>query len=336
MSLAPARWWRTAPEGHVRCELCPHHCLLGEGEGGPCGVRHAHDGALWTSAWGGTSGLAVDPIEKKPLYHWFPGSRVLSFGTGGCNLACAFCQNWSLSRHPERPLQPATPEDIADQALAHGCRSVAFTYNEPVVGAEWCLEVARTCRARGLRTVAVTNGYIQGPAREAFFAGMDAVNVDLKAFTDGFYRRLCGARLAPVLETVEYLARHTDVWLELTTLIIPGENDADDELAGMAAWVRDHAGPDVPLHLSAFHPDFRLLDHPPTDLATLRRARDISREAGLRFVYTGNVHDPAGGVTPCPGCGTPAVRREGIHLLDIGVDPGGCRRCGAPIPGLWA
>lgn len=334
MSLAPARWWHPLGPGRIQCELCPHHCVLTEGGRGRCGVRQDRAGALWTEVHGVTSGLAVDPIEKKPLYHFLPGSQVLSFGTRGCNLSCDFCQNAALS-DPQAgaPLHPATPEALADLTLRQGCASLAFTYNEPIISAEFCLEVAAACRARGLRTVAVTNGFVGGAAREEFFATMDAANVDLKSFREAFYREHCGTRLGPILETLEHLARHTGTWLEVTTLLIPGLNDGDPELEEMVAWFATHLGPDVPWHFSAFRPAHRRLDRPPTPTATLARARAAAQAAGIRYVYLGNSSDPDGGTTTCPQCGNLLFRREGFRVLRQAV--GGRCRCGAILPGVF-
>jgi len=331
-----ARWWRQDPEGRVICELCPRTCTLAEGRAGFCGVRWNEEGRLRTAVGGGTSGLCVDPIEKKPLYHFLPGTAVLSFGTQGCNLGCTFCQNWGLSRAEDASrMEPARPEDLVRAALAHHCSGVAFTYNEPIVSAEYCLEVAEACRESGLKTIAVTAGYICGQAREAFFRGMDAANIDLKGFTEAFYRDFCGARLAPVLDTLEYVVRETQVWTELTTLLIPGANDSEAELDALAAWVSDHLGPEVPLHFSAFHPDYRLVDRPATPFPTLQRARALARGNGLRHVYLGNVRDPEGGTTYCPGCGEALITREGFRLGSYRLQGSACGRCGRILAGVF-
>lgn len=337
MSLHAARWWRAAGSGQALCELCPRSCLLREGQSGFCGVRFLEDGILKTRVWGATSGLCVDPIEKKPLYHFLPGSEVLSFGMLGCTLACSFCQNAGLSRGEDlQRLIPARPEDIVCLARAQNCLSVAFTYNEPIVSAEWCLEVAAACREAGLRTVAVTSGYVSELAREDFFAGMDAANVDLKAFSEAFYRRHCAGRLQPVLEALEDLAREGRVWLELTTLLIPGENDSESEIAFLSDWIGAHLGIDIPLHFSAFHPAHHMLEHPRTPLHTLRRAREIARLKGLRFVYTGNLQDEEGSSTLCPQCQRPLIRRDGFRMRAMELRQGRCPDCEAPIPGLFS
>jgi pyruvate formate lyase activating enzyme len=281
----------------------------------------------------------VDPIEKKPLNHFLPGSSVLSFGTAGCNLACKFCQNWDMSKSREMDTlaDSASPEELALTASRLGCASVAFTYNDPTVFMEYAIDVAQACRTKGVRTVAVTAGYICPEPRAEFFAAMDAANIDLKAFTERFYRNICGAELAPVLNTLEYVKRETQTWLEITTLLIPGENDSDAELDAMTQWIASHLGPDVPLHFSAFHPDWKMNDHPPTPAATLTRARDLAMRNGLRYVYTGNVHDRAGGSTWCHGCGVLLIERDWYELGHWGLTPQGCcANCGTKIPGVFA
>lgn len=332
--MSEARWWRAISSEQALCELCPRACLLREGQVGFCGVRRMEDGGLKTLAWGATSGLCADPIEKKPLYHFLPGSRVLSFGMLGCTLGCSFCQNASLSRGRDlHLLRPTRPEDIARLAEAEDCLSVAFTYNEPIVSAEWCLEVAAACREAGLRTVAVTSGYVSGVARKDFFTGMDAANVDLKAFSDSFYRRYCAGKLQPVLETLEELAQEGRVWLEVTTLLIPGENDGEAELHALSDWLLTHLGPDVPLHFTAFHPAHHLRDHPRTSLRSLRRAREIARSRGIRFIYTGNVQDEEGSTTFCPKCGEALITRDGFTLTRMSLRGDRCPICGVLIPG---
>jgi pyruvate formate lyase activating enzyme len=336
MTFPVARWWHLDESGRVACDLCPRACALAEDQTGFCGVRLNDGGSLRTAVAGCTSGLCVDPIEKKPLYHFLPGTEVLSFGSVGCNLGCTFCQNWSLSQAYEfSRLQSATPEDIVRTALAHHCSGVAFTYNEPIISAEYCLEVAQACREAGLKTLAVTAGYISSLAREDFFQGVDAVNVDLKGFSNDFYRHYCGARLEPVLETLEYLAGEPRVWTEITTLLIPGVNDSETELEGLSTWVADRLGPDVPLHFSAFHPDHLLLDRPVTPLSSLKRARTIALAKGLHFIYLGNVRSAEGGTTFCPGCGTAVITRDGCRITAMGLHGGTCAACGMRIPGRF-
>ena len=344
LSTHPARWWRMRHDARIECQLCPRECKLRDGQRGFCFVRQRVGEQLLLTTYGRSSGFWVDPIEKKPLYHFLPGTGVLSFGTAGCNLGCRFCQNWHLSqaRQFDRLADAATPESIAKAAQRLGCRAVAFTYNDPVIFAEYALDVAHECHARGLQTVAVTAGYISWPARAEFFAGMDAANVDLKAFTDGFYQRFCYGRLQPVLDTLEYLHQQAGIWLEVTTLLIPGKNDRSEEIHQAADWFVAHLGPDVPWHFTAFHPDFKLLDSPPTPAATLVRARDIARSKGLRYVYIGNVRHPVAGSTWCPSCGALLIQRRGFELGAYALDGNRCLACGHSIagrfehqPGLW-
>jgi pyruvate formate lyase activating enzyme len=328
-----------AAEGRVRCEVCPRGCLLHDGQRAFCFVRAARGGEIVLTTYGLSSGFCVDPIEKKPLDHFLPGTAVLSFGTAGCNLGCRFCQNWDISkaREQERLSSPAGPDVVAAAAVEAGCASVAFTYNDPVVFLEYAVDTADACHARGVRTVAVTAGYITSAARPRFFAGMDAANVDLKAFSERFYHKLCFAELEPVKETLVWLARESEVWVEVTTLLIPGENDSEDEVARLCGWMVEALGPDVPLHFTAFHPDFKLTEHPPTPVSTLRRARQQALAAGLRYVYTGNVRDLEGQSTRCASCGALLIERDGYELGTWGLDDAGsCLRCRAQLPGRFS
>lgn len=338
----PARWWHALPDGRIQCDLCPRDCRLHPGQRGLCFVRQRVGDAMVLTTYGRSSGFCVDPIEKKPLNHFHPGSAVLSFGTAGCNLACKFCQNWDISksREMDRLQDRATPARIASLAVERGCRSVAFTYNDPVIFAEYAMDTADACHALGVATVAVTAGYIHPAARREFHARMDAANVDLKGFTEDFYFRQTGAHLAPVLDTLQAIRHETGCWLEITTLLIPGHNDDTAELEALARWVHDSLGPDVPLHFTAFHPDYKMADVPPTPRATLQRARRIGLDAGLHHVYTGNVLDREGGTTFCPGCAAPLIERQWheITRCDIAVGEGGrgsCPRCGAAIAGVF-
>jgi len=336
--LVPARYWSRTEDDRLRCEVCPRFCQLRDGQRGVCFVRARQGDQLVLTTYGRSTGFCIDPIEKKPLYHFYPGSAVLSFGTAGCNLKCKFCQNWdiSTSRDVDRRAEEATPEMIARAAKTTGCRSVAFTYNDPVVFLEYAVDVARSCHELGVRTVAVTAGEICPEPRKEFFGCMDAANVDLKAFTERFYKKLCGGDLKTVLDTLVYLKHETGVWVELTTLVIPGENDSDEELDAMTQWVVRELGPDVPMHFSAFHPDYKLLDHPSTPPATLTRARRIALANGVRHAYTGNVHDPAGGSTLCHKCGAPLVERDWFRLIGWGLDANGrCGSCGTPCAGCF-
>jgi pyruvate formate lyase activating enzyme len=325
------------PDGRVKCLLCPRLCTLRDGQRGFCFVRANSGGELRLTTYGRSSGFAVDPVEKKPLNHFLPGSRVLSFGTAGCNLGCKFCQNWEISKSREWDslAVQASPEDIADAAVNSGCESVAFTYNDPVIFAEYAIDAARACRARTVHPIAVTAGYIEpGPAGE-FFASMDAANIDLKGFTEDFYRTVTGGRLSTVLDTLR-IAQDSGCWIEITTLLIPGLNDSDDEIAAMSEWIVGHLGPNVPHHFSAFHPDFRMSDRPPTPPGSVRRAREIAMRCGERFVYTGNIHDPNGQATYCPKCGAVVVQRDWYVTNVVGINAhGACTRCGTELPGVW-
>ena len=338
MTPHPGRWWHKLDDGRVQCDLCPRDCKLHEGQRGACFVRARDGDGIVLTTYGRSSGFCIDPIEKKPLNHFYPGSPVLSFGTAGCNLACKFCQNWDISKSREMDtlMDRASPEAIARAAVDTGARSVAFTYNDPVIFAEYAMDAADACHAAGVATVAVTAGYIGVEARREFFAKMDAANVDLKAFTDEFYVKLCGARLDPVLDTLRFIHHETDCWLELTTLLIPGRNDSPAEIEAMSRWIARELSPDVPVHFTAFHPDYKMTDLQRTPPATLERSREIARAQGLRHVYTGNVHDRTGGTTFCPGCGKPAIVRDWHEILSYQLtDDGACRQCGTVIPGRF-
>jgi pyruvate formate lyase activating enzyme len=334
-----ARFWHRAADGRVECGLCPRHCRLRRGQRGFCFVRENVNDELTLTTYGRSSGFCIDPVEKKPLNHFYPGTPVLSFGTAGCNLACQFCQNWDISaaRAMDRLMDRAAPEAIAAAAAGAGCRSVAYTYNDPVIFAEYAIDTAEACHAQGLANVAVTAGYIEPGPRAEFFAPMDAANVDLKSFNPDFYRKLTGARLETVLDTLRYLVHETHVWTEVTTLLIPTLNDSDAEIAALAEWVAGELGADVPLHFTAFHPDHRLRHLPRTPAATLTRARRLGLAAGLRYVYTGNVIDVAGAATACPGCGRALIERVGYEIAAYRLTPAGtCPGCGAGVAGRWA
>ena len=335
--LCATRYWHAEEGGRVRCDLCPRRCRLAAGQRGLCYCRANLGGAVVLTTWGRSSGFCVDPIEKKPLNHFLPGTSVLSFGGVGCNLTCRFCQNWHLSKaRAEQRFSPLTlPGMVADAARRLRCPSVAFTYNEPVIFHEYAVDVAAACHERGLRTVAVTAGYICAEPRVEFFQAMDAANVDLKSFRESFYRRFCSAHLAPVLDTLRYLRRQTGVWLELTNLLIPGENDSDAELDELTGWVVAELGPDVPLHFTAFHPDYRLLDRPATPLQTLRRARAIAQRNGVRHAYCGNVRDAAAAATRCAGCGGVLIERDGYVLKGWRLEHGACPDCGQRLAGVF-
>jgi len=333
--MVEARFFEQEGDGKLRCTLCPRDCRLAEGQAGFCFIRQNRGGRMVSLGYGQSTGFAVDPIEKKPLNHFFPGTPVLSFGTAGCNLGCRFCQNWDISKARTNDLRstPSTPVEIVNLALETGSPSIAFTYNDPVIWAEFAIDVAREAHRRGLKTVFVTAGYVREQARQEIFAHMDAANVDLKAFTEGFYTKVSLAHLAPVLETLEWLAHETRVWTEVTNLLIPGLNDDPMETRALAEWVGDHMGADVPLHFTAFHPDFKMLDRPPTPPSTLTNARAAAREVGLRYVYTGNVHDRDGQTTLCPGCGAAVIERDWQAVRGYRLKGDSCADCGTRIAG---
>jgi pyruvate formate lyase activating enzyme len=337
-SLYPARWWHRLPDGRIQCDLCPRDCRLHEGQRGMCFVRQRVGDAMVLTTYGRSSGFCIDPIEKKPLNHFYPGSAVFSFGTAGCNLACKFCQNWDISKSTEmdRLMDRASPGQIAEAAVTSGCKSVAFTYNDPVIFAEYAMDCADACHARGVKTVAVTAGYMHAEPRRAFYEKIDAANVDLKAFTEDFYFRLTGGHLAPVLDTLKYLVHETDVWTEITTLLVPTKNDSDDELRALSRWIFRELGPQVPLHFTAFHPDWKMTDLPPTPPATLARARRIALEEGLHYVYTGNVHDTEGGTTFCPQCHAALIERDWHRIVRYELtEDGRCPHCATAIAGRF-
>ena len=326
-------------DGRVQCDLCPRHCKLREGQRGFCFVRACQAGQIVSTTYGRSSGYCVDPIEKKPLHHFLPGTPVLSFGTAGCNLGCKFCQNWDLSTSQQMDVlaDQASPERIAQAAQQLGCRSVALTYNDPVIFIEYAVDVAQACHPLGIQVVAVTAGEICEEPRADFFRHIDAANVDLKAFDESFYQRLCGLPLQPVLDTLVYLKHETSVWFEITTLVIPGHNDTDDQLDRMSGWVADRLGPDVPLHFTAFHPAHRMRDVPATPAHTLQRARQIAQENGVRYAYTGNLHDKHSQSTYCHQCGQMLIGRDGYTLSDWSLtDQGACSTCGARCAGVFS
>ncbi len=334
----PTEYWHLLDDGRVQCDLCPRACKLREGQQGLCFVRARHEDKVVLTSYGRSSGFCIDPIEKKPLNHFLPGTPVLSFGTAGCNLACKFCQNWDMSKSREMDTlaDQAMPEQLAKAAVRHHCRSIAFTYNDPVIFLEYARDVAQCCHELDVATVAVTAGYICPQPRVDFYRFIDAANIDLKGFTEDFYRKICGGGLTEVLDTLLYLKHETDVWFEITTLLIPGQNDSSEELERLSRWVADELGPDVPLHFTAFHPDWKMLDTPHTPTATLTRARSIALAHGLHYVYTGNVHDSEGGSTWCSNCGQCLIERDWYSLGIWNLDKEGCcNRCHTPLPGRF-
>jgi len=334
----PVNYWHMLDDGRIQCDLCPRYCKLKEGQRGLCFIRgRLHDSMVLTS-YGRSSGFCIDPIEKKPLNHFYPGSSVLSFGTAGCNLACKFCQNWDMSKSREMDtlMDQASPEQLAMVAKEHGCKSIAYTYNDPVIFHEYAIDVAIACKEQGVKSVAVTAGYVCEEPRKEFYAHMDAANVDLKAFTESFYKKITGSDLHTVLDTLQYIKHETDTWLETTTLLIPGENDSDEEIEKMTKWVVEHLGPNVPMHFSAFHPEWKMMDHPSTPVSTLKRAREIAIANGVHYAYTGNVHNQEGDTTFCSDCGEPLIVRDWYEIRDYRLtEDAHCPKCGTICHGRF-
>ena len=336
-SSVPTEYWHLIDDNRIQCDVCPRACKLREGQQGLCFVRARQNDQIVLTSYGRSSGFCIDPIEKKPLNHFLPGTPVLSFGTAGCNLACKFCQNWDMSKSREMDTlaDQAMPEHLAFSAEQLGCRSLAFTYNDPVIFLEYAIDVAQAAKERDIKSVAVSAGYICDKPREVFFRHMDAANIDLKAFTESFYKKICGGSLAPVLETLKYLKHETSVWFELTTLLIPGENDSNAELNEMCRWIAENLGVDVPIHFTAFHPDWKMMQHSPTPAATLTRARNIALAHGLQYAYTGNVHDSLGGSTHCHNCNQLLIERDWYELGEWHINQGCCAACGEPVAGVF-
>lgn len=335
----PTKYWHVLEDGRVQCDVCPRACKLKDGQRGLCFVRACKDGEIVLTTYGRSSGYCIDPVEKKPLNHYLPGTPVLSFGTAGCNLACKFCQNWDISKSREFDTlaDSAMPEHIAYAAKQLNCKSVAFTYNDPVVFMEYAIDVAQACHEVGIKAIAVTAGYICPEPRKEFYKYMDAANVDLKAFTENFYHKITGSHLNKILDTLEYLKNETNVWFEITNLLIPDENDSPKEIEQMSVWIMEHLGPDIPLHFTAFHPDWKMMDKPHTPPATLTMAREIAIKQGLRYVYTGNVHDAKGGSTYCHNCHKLLIGRDWYKLLAYNLDyTGKCKFCGTQCNGVFA
>lgn len=337
MSIIDVGHYHPVARDKIQCDLCPRFCKLSDGQRGLCYVRGNTHGRMQLFTYGRSSGFCIDPVEKKPLNHFLPGTPVLSFGTAGCNLACRFCQNWDMSkaRDMDRLTDDASPEDLANACKRFGCRSIAFTYNDPVIFMEYASDVAQACNAEGIASIAVSAGYICPAPRQQMFAHIDAANIDLKAFTERFYSRICGGALAPVLDTLLYLHHETNVWTEITTLLIPGENDDNQEIEALSQWVYDNLGTDVPLHFTAFHPDWKMRDTHPTPADTLTRARTIAMQTGLHYVYTGNVHDSEGSSTYCPNCGERLIERDWYQLGIWNLKENRCCYCDTEIAGQF-
>ncbi len=332
-----AKWWEPLPNGKILCTLCPRYCTIGEGQKGFCYIRENIGGKLYSTGYARPTGFALDPIEKKPLNHFLPGTDVLSFGTAGCNLGCKFCQNWHMSKAKLDEINSvyATPEDVVALAKKYGAPSIAYTYNDPTIFGEYVIDISRLAREEGIRSVMVTAGYITAEARKDVYRYIDAANVDLKAFTEEFYHKLTFSHLQPVLDTLLWLRNETDVWIELTTLLIPGENDSEEELHKLSEWVVKNLGKETPLHFTAFHPAFKMLNKPPTPYSTLEKARQIGISEGLNYVYVGNVHSPEGQTTFCPNCGEPLIRRDWHSIIFNKIKDGKCPYCGTEIAGVW-
>jgi pyruvate formate lyase activating enzyme len=335
-TLHEGRWWEAEPGNRVHCFLCPRHCHIHEGQSGFCFIRVNRGGKLYSLGYGSPAALQIDPIEKKPLNHFLPGTRVFSMGTAGCNMGCFFCQNWDISksRHDQVHSQQLAPEEVPLLARKHNCRSLAFTYNEPTIWGEYVIDICRAAKQYGLKTVMVTNGYVTREAFHDIYDHIDAANVDLKAFTENFYGKITLTHLQPVLETLQWLRNETNVWFEITNLMIPTLNDDPSETRRLADWILEHLGPDVPLHFTAFHPDFKLQDKPRTPPETLHRAREIALEAGLHYVYEGNIYSD-GANTNCPGCSAILIRRSWHTVEANELRNGSCPQCGYRVVGVW-
>jgi pyruvate formate lyase activating enzyme len=335
--LHPARWWEPAGRGKLLCTLCPRYCELGEGQHGFCYIRQNIGGELYSLGYGKPTGFGLDPIEKKPLNHFLPGTQILSFGTAGCNLGCKFCQNWSISKAKIDTFNAGdcSPDDIVRLAIENKAPSIAYTYNDPVIFGEYVVDVSAAAREHGLKNVMVTAGYIDKNARREVFANIDAANVDLKAFSESFYYKLTSSHLKDVLDTLFWLKHETNIWFELTTLLIPGANDSPDEISAMCDWILKNLGDDVPLHFTAFHPDFKMRDKRRTPSSTLLSARSIALEAGLHYCYVGNIVNPEGQTTYCPTCKMPLIERDWHTLLSNELEAGCCPRCSTKIAGVF-
>ncbi len=335
--MKAALWQEPSNNGKIKCTLCPRYCELGEGQKGFCYIRENIDGKIYSTGYGKPIGLAIDPIEKKPLFHFLPGSAILSFGTAGCNLGCKFCQNWTMSK-ARRDLSGShsvSPEAIVATAKKYGTPSIAYTYNDPIIFGEYVIDISRLAKEENIKSVMVTAGYITAEARADVFRYVDAANVDLKGFTEEFYRKYTLAHLQPVLDTLLWIKRETDIWLEITTLLIPGANDSEDEIKAECDWIAENLGDETPLHFTAFHPDFKMRDYPPTPYDTLQKAREIARGAGIKYCYVGNVHDTEGQTTFCPSCGEPLIKRNWHSVYENKIVDGKCPVCGEKIAGIF-
>jgi pyruvate formate lyase activating enzyme len=332
-----ARWWEPAENNKIKCTLCPRYCKIGPGQNGFCFIRQNVNGQLITTGYGHPTGFAVDPIEKKPLNHFLPGTGILSFGTAGCNLGCKFCQNWTMSkaRLDELNAYNVSPDGVVALAKKHHTPSIAYTYNDPTIFGEYVIDISRLAREEGIRSVMVTAGYIDKQARKEVYQYIDAANVDLKAFSEYFYHKLTFSHLNDVLDTLVWLKNETSVWIEITTLLIPGENDSTEELSQMCDWILQNLGDSVPLHFTAFHPDFKMRDKPHTPQSTLEKARNLALKKGIKYCYLGNVLDPRSQTTYCPSCHTPLISRDWHSVNKNLIQNGKCPECGEKIAGVF-
>ncbi len=335
--LKEARWWEYDKKGKILCTLCPRFCHIGEGQAGFCYIRQNIDGKLYSLGYAQSTGFAIDPVEKKPLNHFLPGTGILSFGTAGCNLGCQFCQNWSISKAKitERGSIESTPPNVVALARKHNCPSIALTYNDPTIIGEFAIDIAKEAKKYGVHLVLVTAGYITPEARKEIYQDVSAANVDLKGFTDRFYRKITLSDLEPVLDTLKWLKHETNIWFEITNLKIPGENDEIEETKAMCDWILNNLGDEVPLHFTAFHPDFKMRNKERTPAETLTKARDLAMSMGIKYCYVGNVHDVAGQTTYCPGCKTAVIARDWHRVLTYNLVGNKCRNCGTKIAGIF-
>jgi pyruvate formate lyase activating enzyme len=338
MEYKLAKWWELQQNGKILCTLCPRYCTIGEGQKGFCYIRENIDNKLYSIGYGRPTGFGIDPIEKKPLSHFLPGTNILSFGTAGCNLGCKFCQNWTMSKSKIDDINSlrATPEDVVRIAKKYNTPSIAYTYNDPTIFGEYVIDISRIAREEKIKSVMVTAGYIDKNARKDVYKYIDAANVDLKAFTETFYHKLTFSHLQDVLDTLIWLKHDTDIWLEITTLLIPGENDTQDEIKMLSGWIAENLEDDVPLHFTAFHPDFKMKDKPATPYSTLNLARNTALAEGIKFCYVGNVHSIEGQTTYCPNCGKPIITRDWHSVLDLKINEDKCEYCGEKIAGVFA
>lgn len=332
-----ALWWEVKDNGKILCTLCPRYCTIGEGQKGFCFIRENINGKLYSIGYGRPTGFAVDPIEKKPLSHFYPGTDILSFGTAGCNLGCKFCQNWTTSKSKYDDLRSveASPEDVIKIAKKYKTPSIAFTYNDPTIFGEYVIDISKLAREEGINSVMVTAGYIDKEARKDVYKYIDAANVDLKAFTEQFYHKITFSHLNDILDTLYWLKHETEIWFEITTLLIPDENDSPEEIQQMCDWILENLGDQVPIHFTAFHPDFKMLDKTRTPTSTLNMARNIALNSGIKYVYVGNIHNLEGQTTYCQNCKEPLIIRDWHSVIDIKLKDGKCWKCNTKIAGRF-